>query len=184
MVGLGNPGPEYANTRHNVGHMVVDYWADDAGVSLKRFKAAGAVAKAVVKPPIYLAHTSGYMNVSGPPAKQIASFYGITPDRVVVIHDDLDLPFQTMRLKFGGGHGGHNGLKSLQAALGTADFFRIRLGIGRPEGRKPAAVYVLENFTSTEKNELPLTFQLAKDAVMAIVSEGLTAAQQQFHRLA
>ncbi len=182
MVGLGNPGKEYAETRHNVGRMVVDHWAADAGVTLGRLKSFGSVAKVSLSPPVYVADTAGYMNVSGPPAKQMASFYSIEPSHIVVVHDDLDIPFGTIRLKYGGGHGGHNGLKSLQQAFGTADFFRVRIGIGRPEGRKEAAAFVLERFTTDQRAELPFLLDTAQQAAEAIIVEGLTQAQQRFHQ--
>jgi PTH1 family peptidyl-tRNA hydrolase len=122
------------------------------------------------------------MNVSGPPTQQIARFYGVPPDRIVIVHDDLDLSYGTIRLKFGGGHGGHNGLKSLQQALGTADFFRVRMGIGRPPGQMDPAAYVLEGFSKQQLGDLPFFLDSAKDAVTAIISDGLVAAQSIFHQ--
>lgn len=182
VVGLGNPGPKYATTRHNIGQMVVEHWADESGGRLSRLKSFGSARKVSATPTIYVAETAGYMNVSGPPAQQIARFYGVGPDRVVIIHDDLDLPYGTIRLKFGGGHGGHNGLKSLQQAFGTPDFFRVRMGIGRPPGQMDAAAYVLEGFSKPQVSDLPFFIDSAKDAVMAIISDGLVAAQAVFHQ--
>lgn len=181
MVGLGNPGKEYVGTRHNIGTMVVTQWAADAGSRLSRLKSFGNTAKVATHPHIYVAETSGFMNVSGPPAINIARFYGIPPARVVVIHDDLDVPFGALRLKYGGGHAGHNGLKSLQSAFTTPDFFRVRMGIGRPPGRQETARYVLEGFTKEQNQQVPVLLGLAKDAVLTIIREGLTAAQQRFH---
>jgi peptidyl-tRNA hydrolase, PTH1 family len=182
VVGLGNPGPKYATTRHNIGQMVIERWADESGGALSRLKSFGSVKKVSATPTIYVAETAGYMNVSGPPTQQIARFYGVTPDRIVIVHDDLDLPYGSLRLKFGGGHGGHNGLKSLQQALGTPDFFRVRMGIGRPPGQMDPAAYVLEGFSKQQLGDLPFFIDSAKDAVTAIISDGLVTAQSIFHQ--
>jgi peptidyl-tRNA hydrolase, PTH1 family len=181
VVGLGNPGKDYAETRHNIGQMVVERWAADSRSRLSRLKSFGSVAKVSTHPAIYVADTTGYMNVSGPPAKQIAAFYGVPASQLVVIHDDLDLPFGTIRLKFGGGHGGHNGIKSLQAAFASPDFFRVRMGIGRPPGQMDPAKYVLDRFDKDQRTEIPLLLDRAAEAVQAIISEGLTTAQQRYH---
>lgn len=181
MVGLGNPGQEYVETRHNIGQMVVEHWAEQSGAQMSRLKSFGSVAKVSRDPAIYVAETAGYMNVSGPPAKQMASYYGVEPSQVVVIHDDLDLPFGAMRLKFGGGHGGHNGIKSLQAAFATAEFFRVRLGIGRPPGQMDPAKYVLNRFDKDQRTEIPHLIERATDAVHLLIRDGLTAAQQRYH---
>jgi len=181
VVGLGNPGKEYADTRHNIGSTVVKQWALDSGARLARLKSFGNVAKVSAEPTIYVAETSGFMNVSGPPAFQIARFYGIDAARVVVIHDDLDVPFGSIRLKWGGGHAGHNGVRSLQGSFATPEFFRVRMGIGRPPGRQETARFVLGGFTKDQQKEVPLLVERAKDAVMAIIQEGLTSAQQRIH---
>jgi peptidyl-tRNA hydrolase, PTH1 family len=181
VVGLGNPGKEYAETRHNIGQMVVEHWADQARSRLSRLKSFGSVAKVSTNPSVYVAETTGYMNVSGPPTKQIAAFYNSPASHLVAIHDDLDLPFGTIRLKFGGGHGGHNGIKSIQAAFASPDFFRVRMGIGRPPGQMDAAKYVLDRFDKDQRAEIPFLVDRAVDAVQAIISEGLTAAQQRYH---
>lgn len=180
-MGLGNPGKEYTGTRHNIGQMVVQHWAGESGVGLTRLKSFGTIAKVSASPAVYVAETVGYMNVSGPPAKQMATFHKIDASRVVVIHDDLDIPFPSIRLKCGGGHGGHNGVKSFHNAFGTPDFFRIRMGIGRPPGQMDPARYVLGAFTREQREELPLLLDRAKDAIEMIISDGLTAAQQRFH---
>jgi PTH1 family peptidyl-tRNA hydrolase len=142
VVGLGNPGSRYARTRHNVGHMVVDRIAEDVGGS---FRAARRAQAMVIEgrmgtpgsgPRVILARTTGYMNTSGVPVSGLASFYGVPPQQVLVVHDDLDLPFGTLRLKQGGGEGGHNGLKDTSRALGTRDYLRLRVGVGRPPGRQ------------------------------------------------
>ena len=181
MVGLGNPGKEYAETRHNIGQMVVEAWANGSPSRLSRLKSFGSVAKVSTNPAIYVADTAGYMNVSGPPTKQIAAFYGVPPSRLVVIHDDLDLPFGTIRLKFGGGHGGHNGIRSIQGSFASPDFFRVRMGIGRPPGQMDAAKYVLDRFNKDQRADIPFLLDRAVDAVRAIISDGLTAAQQRYH---
>jgi peptidyl-tRNA hydrolase, PTH1 family len=182
VVGLGNPGKDYADTRHNIGQMVVEAWAEETRQRMARLKSFGTVAKVSSKPAILVAVTAGYMNVSGPPAAGISRFHGIPAHRLIVIHDDLDLPFGQVRLKLGGGHGGHNGLKSLHTALHTPDFFRVRLGIGRPPGQKDPATYVLDRFDKTQTSELPRFIERAKEATEAIIREGLTAAQQRFHQ--
>ena len=181
MVGLGNPGKEYAETRHNIGQMAVEHWADQSRSRLSRLKSFGSVAKVSTDPAIYVAETTGYMNVSGPPAQQIANFYGIPASRVVVLHDDLDLPFGALRLKFGGGHGGHNGIKSIQGSFATPDFFRVRMGIGRPPGQMDAAKYVLDRFSKDQRADIPFLLGRSVDAVQAIISDGLTSAQQSYH---
>jgi len=181
VVGLGNPGKDYAETRHNIGQMVVEHWAAQSRSRLSRLKSFGSVAKVSTSPAIYVAETTGYMNVSGPPAKQIASFYGVSAARLVIVHDDLDLPFGTIRLKFGGGHGGHNGIKSLQGALSSPDFFRVRVGIGRPPGHVDAAKYVLDKFDKAQRADLPFLLDRAMEAAQAIIADGLTAAQQRYH---
>ena len=181
MVGLGNPGKDYADTRHNIGQMVVEHWANQSHSRLSRLKSFGSVAKVSTAPVIYVAETTGYMNVSGPPAKQIAAFYGVPASRLVVIHDDLDLPFGTIRLKFGGGHGGHNGIRSIQGSFASPDFFRVRMGIGRPPGQMDAAKYVLDRFDKDQRTEIPFLLDRAVDAVQAIIWDGLTSAQQRFH---
>jgi len=177
VVGLGNPGPDYAFNRHNVGQMVIDVLAKRAGQTLSKHKANALVSggKTVLAKPL------SYMNTSGGPVANLAKFYGVEPKDIIVIHDELDIPAGEIRIKFGGGHAGHNGLRDIIAALGTNDFIRIRVGIGRPPGTMATADYVLRNFSSTEKKELPTTLELAADAVEDTISLGLTAAQQRFH---
>ncbi|QCU79470.1 aminoacyl-tRNA hydrolase [Citricoccus sp. SGAir0253] len=184
VVGLGNPGPDYARTRHNVGQMVVDELAGRYGTGLTAHKAGAAVGTAHVAPggpKLILAKPASYMNVSGRPVGALARFYSIPPERVVVVHDELDIPFDTLRLKTGGGEGGHNGLKSISQVLGTKDYPRVRVGIGRPPGRQPAADFVLRPFTATERELLPLHLDRAADAVVELVEAGLEKAQQRFH---
>ncbi len=184
VVGLGNPGPRYELTRHNVGQLVVDELADRRGESFKAHKANARVAETWLRPggpKLVLAKPSSFMNVSGGPVAGLARFYGVAPERVVVVHDELDIPFDTVKLKVGGGHGGHNGVRDVAKALDTPDFPRVRVGIGRPPGRQDAADWVLDPFGAAERKELPLLIADAADAVELLVEEGLLAAQQKHH---
>jgi PTH1 family peptidyl-tRNA hydrolase len=183
VVGLGNPGPDYAAHRHSVGHRVIDRLAEQIGVKPKRHKSIAMVAEGRFLPGtdrVILATLMCFMNVSGGPIRQLADFFGIDPDHVIVIHDDIDLPFDTVRIKAGGGHGGQNGVRSTIDHIG-ADFLRIRLGVGRPAGQKDTAVHVLEPFTKTERETLPNLIADAAGAVESIVLEGLSQAQLRYH---
>ena len=188
VVGLGNPGPEYAETRHNVGQMVVVELARRTGAKLSAHKSNSRAASVRLAgaggapgPAVVLATPSSYMNLSGGPVAALAKYHRIEPADVVVIHDDIDLPFATVRLKRGGGEGGHNGLKDISKALGTPDYVRVRVGVGRPPGRMDAADYVLRPFSATERKDLPWLVDQAADAVEALLTDGLEAAQQRFH---
>lgn len=187
VIGLGNPGPTYAATRHNVGQMVLDRIAASVGASFKAARRGGAVViEGRMGPPgtgvrTILAKSTGYMNTSGGPTSQLAAFYGIDPQHVVVVHDEVDIPFDTVRLKRGGGEGGHNGLRDITKALGTKDYLRVRVGVGRPPHGRDTADYVLSAFTAAERKSLDLLLADAADAVEALLLEGLTAAQQRFH---
>jgi len=184
VVGLGNPGPGYAGNRHNVGQMALAQLADRASLSFKNHKANAAVAEGrsfAAGPKLVLAKPNTYMNVSGGPVAALLRFYKVPPARLIVLHDELDIPFDSVRLKFGGGHGGHNGLRDIIAATGTGDFTRVRIGIGRPPGRQPAADFVLKDFTGVEREVLPSLLSDAADATELIASDGLTAAQLKFH---
>lgn len=183
MVGLGNPGPVYAKNRHNLGFMVADLLAARAGSPYKLHKRSGAdVAGArLAGRPVVLAKPRSYMNESGRQVGALARFYSLPPDQVIVIHDDLDLDFGKIRLKLGGGEGGHNGLRSVAAHLSTKDFYRVRIGIGRPPGRKDPAAFVLENFTAAERPEVPVICEQAADATELLLKLGLDAAQNQVH---
>jgi PTH1 family peptidyl-tRNA hydrolase len=164
--------------------MVIDVLAKRLGASFSKHKANAMVAETrlgIGKDKLILAKPHSYMNTSGGPVANLAKFYGIEPDHVIVIHDELDIPAADVRIKFGGGHAGHNGLRDIIAALGTNEYARVRVGIGRPPGQMPTADYVLKNFSSTEKKELPTTLEISADAVEAIITDGLTAAQQRFH---
>ncbi len=136
IAGLGNPGPGYAGNRHNAGFMVADLLAERIGTRFKRDRSRAAVATGRLAGfPVTLAKPQPFMNLSGGPVASLRSFYKLPPDQIVVVHDELDIPFGTVRLKLGGGDNGHNGLRSVTAALGTRDYFRVRVGIGRPPGR-------------------------------------------------
>jgi PTH1 family peptidyl-tRNA hydrolase len=189
VVGLGNPGPRYAGTRHNIGAMVVAELTSRAGTSMRSHKARASVAQVRVGtgpgglpgPPAVLAVPGSYMNESGGPVKALLSFFSVPPERLVVVHDELDLDPGVVRLKRGGGEGGHNGLRSVSSALGTRDYLRVRVGIGRPPGRMDPADYVLRDFPPAERKELPLLVGDAADAVEELVTLGLLDAQQRVH---
>lgn len=184
VVGLGNPGPDYHATRHNIGHMVVDEAASRLGLRLSRHKTNSTVAEgrtAPGGPKMILAKPNSFMNLSGGPVAALVDFYSLSPEHLIVVHDELDIPFDTIRLKRGGGHGGHNGLRDIIAAIGTADFIRVRVGIGRPPGHQAAAEHVLKRFTATEQKSLPLVISDSVDAIEEIVTVGLTVAQNRVH---
>ena len=184
VVGLGNPGPGYAGNRHNDGQMALTPLADRASASFKNHRSNASVAEArgaVEGPRLVLAKPNSFMNVSGAPVAALLRFYKIEPARLIVLHDELDLPFDALRLKFGGGHGGHNGIRDIIAATGTGDFTRVRIGIGRPPGRQSAADFVLRDFSGDERATLPNLLEDAVDATQLITSDGLTAAQLKFH---
>ncbi|MBY6062480.1 aminoacyl-tRNA hydrolase [Microbacterium esteraromaticum] len=184
IVGLGNPGPRYAPTRHNIGQMVLDELADRRGDRFREHKAGARVVETWLRPGgdrLVLAKPNSYMNTSGTPVAALARFYSVDPERVLVIHDELDIPFDSIRMKTGGGHGGHNGVRDVARALGTADFPRVRAGIGRPPGRQDPADWVLAPFGSVEQKRLPIFLSDLADAVEQLVDEGLLAAQQKHH---
>ncbi|MFF2030193.1 aminoacyl-tRNA hydrolase [Arthrobacter sp. NPDC058192] len=184
IVGLGNPGPEYSHNRHNVGQMVLDELASRAGGRFKSHKARAQVLEGrlgIGGPRIVLAKPQSYMNVSGGPVAALAQFYGIDPAHVVAVHDEIDIPFDTVKLKIGGGEGGHNGLRDISKALATKDYLRVRVGVGRPPGRMDTADFVLRDFSAPEKKDLPFLIDAAADAVEILVKDGLLAAQQKFH---
>jgi PTH1 family peptidyl-tRNA hydrolase len=184
IVGLGNPGVQYQGNRHNVGQMVLDELAGRIGAGFKTHKARAQVVEGrlgIGGPRVVLAKPMTYMNVSGGPVSALANFYGITPDHVVAVHDEIDIPFNTVKLKIGGGEGGHNGLRDISKALATKDYLRVRVGVGRPPGRMDTADYVLRDFGTAELKELPVLLDEAADAEEALLHEGLTAAQQKYH---
>lgn len=184
VVGLGNPGTRYENTRHNVGQMVVAELAARRSETLRAHKANARVAETWLRPgaaKLVLATPNSFMNVSGGPVSQLARFYDVPAERIVLVHDELDIPFDTIKLKVGGGHGGHNGVRDIARALVTPEFPRVRVGIGRPPGRQDPADWVLSPFGKDERTGLPLLVDDAADAVELLVAEGLLAAQQKHH---
>jgi PTH1 family peptidyl-tRNA hydrolase len=182
IAGLGNPGPEYAGNRHNAGHMVVDLLAERIGARFKAHRTRNEVADGRLAGfPVTLAKPRTFMNTSGGPLAALTSFYKVTPERVVVVHDELDIPFGAVRLKLGGGDNGHNGLRSITKSLGTNDYHRVRIGIGRPPGRMDAATFVLRDFSAAERKELPLLIDRGADAVETLLAKGIAAAQNTFH---
>jgi len=185
VVGLGNPGPEYAETRHNVGVRVVELLAARAGGGRfsKHKSNADVLEGRLVGRRAVLAVPRTYMNVSGGPVAGLLRYYGVEPADLVVVHDDLDLGFGVVRLKQGGGEGGHNGLRSISASIGTKDYLRVRFGIGRPPGRQDPADFVLKRFSGAERKELEFAVDLAADAAEALLRDGLEPAQNRFHAL-
>ncbi|WNI15857.1 aminoacyl-tRNA hydrolase [Actinacidiphila sp. ITFR-21] len=187
VVGLGNPGPEYAGNRHNIGFMVADLLAERIGGKFKRAqKAQAQVVEGRIGPAgpagrrVVLAKPMSFMNLSGGPVTALKEFYKVPTERIIAVHDELDIDFPTLRLKLGGGDNGHNGLKSMTKSLG-ADYLRVRAGIGRPPGRMEVAAFVLKDFSSAERKELDWFVDRAADAVEALVAEGLQRAQSTYN---
>ncbi len=185
VVGRGNPGPGSAGNRHNVGAMALDELAGRAGIKLAPGK--GARSRAVsgegrlAGRRVILAQPLTYMNESGGPVRGLLDYHSVDPADLVVLHDELDIGFASVRLKLGGGEGGHNGLRSITKALGTKDYLRVRIGIGRPPGRQDPADFVLKDFSSTERKELALLLVEAADAAELLLAQGLEAAQNVVH---
>lgn len=189
VVGLGNPGPQYAGNRHNVGHMVLDLLAARHGATFSAHRSRAAVAEARLGvapggapgPRVVLAKPSTYMNTSGGPVAGLAQYFDVAPEHVLVVHDEVDIPFGEIKCKSGGGEGGHNGLRDITKALGTRDYVRVRAGVGRPPGRMDTADFVLKDFSTVERKELAFLLDDAADAAEMIVTDGLLAAQGKFH---
>ena len=188
VVGLGNPGPTYAGTRHNIGYLVADELARRVGSGWRAHKTGRAdVVEGRLgplgpdTPRVVLARPRSYMNEVGGPVKALATFYKVPVGRVVAIHDELDIGFGTLRTKLGGGDNGHNGLKSMRSSFGSGEFYRIRAGIGRPPGRQAPADFVLSNYSTVERRELPFQVDLAADAVESLISSGLEQTQQRYN---
>ena len=186
IVGLGNIGQEYAQTRHNAGWWMLDELAATWGASFREDKKYYAeVAKAnTPQGEVWLMKPSTYMNKSGQAVGALANFFKIPVSDLLVLHDELDIPEHALRLKRGGGEGGHNGLRSISAALGTKDYVRVRVGVGRPPGRQDPADYVLSDFPSAQREDLGVTLENAADAVQDVVTLGLTAAQNRWNQSA
>lgn len=185
VVGLGNPGPRYAGNRHNVGFMVVDLLASRTGVRMGRHKRAVAeVAETrfgAGGPRVVLAKPLSYMNLSGGPTVALCRYYQIPPANVIAVYDEIELPYGTIRAKFGGGEAGHNGARSLSQSLATRDYVRVRFGVGRPPGRQDPADWVLSDFSAAERKDLEYLVDRAADFVEAIVRDGLEPAQNRYH---
>ncbi|MPZ62006.1 MAG: aminoacyl-tRNA hydrolase [Propionibacteriales bacterium] len=187
VTGLGNPGARYADTRHNVGYLVGDVLAHRMGGSWRMHKSrrAHVVEGRLGGPPgqrMVLGRGRSYMNESGGPVSTLAAFYKIPVDRLVVVHDELDIPYGELRLKLGGGDNGHNGLKSIRGALGTGEFYRVRFGVGRPTGPRPPRDYVLSAFGAAERADLASYVERAADAVESLLAHGLEKTQNSFNR--
>jgi PTH1 family peptidyl-tRNA hydrolase len=187
VVGLGNPGPEYAGNRHNIGFMVADLLAERIGGRFKRAgKAQAQVLEGRIGPPgpasrrLVVAKPASFMNLSGGPVTALKDFYKVPTERIIAIHDELDIDFGTLRLKLGGGDNGHNGLKSITKSLGP-DYLRVRAGIGRPPGRMDVAAFVLKDFSATERKDLAWFVDRAADAVEALIAQGLERAQSAYN---
>jgi PTH1 family peptidyl-tRNA hydrolase len=182
VVGLGNPGPRYAGNRHNAGFLVLDLLAERVGGRFKAHKSRVDVLEGrLAGVPVVLAEPRSFMNESGGPVVSVSRFFKVPAERLVVVHDELDLPYGALRLKQGGGDGGHNGLRSISAALGTGEYLRVRFGIGRPPGRQDPADFVLRDFSSTERKDLGYHVDRAADAVEAVLRDGLEFAQNTYN---
>ena len=189
VVGLGNPGPAYAGHRLNVGYLVDDVLAQRMGSPFRAHKSGRADVVegrlgpvGAETPRVVLARPRSYMNESGGAVSTLAKFYKVPPERIIAVHDELDIPYGALRIKLGGGDNGHNGLRSMRSSLGTGDFYRVRVGIGRPPGRQDPADFVLSNYTATERKELEINVVEAADAVESLVADGLEKTQQRFNR--
>ena len=185
VVGLGNPGPAYRGNRHNVGFMILDVLAERVGGRFSKHKARADVLEGRLGPPpaprVVLAEPRSYMNESGGPVAGLCGFYKIPVERLVVVHDELDLPYGSLRLKIGGGDNGHNGLRSITRSLGSREYLRVRFGIGRPPGRMDPADYVLRDFSAAERKDLDFNVDRAADAVETLVREGLESTQNRYN---
>jgi peptidyl-tRNA hydrolase, PTH1 family len=183
VVGLGNPGPSYARTRHNVGHLVADELAARTGGKWKQHKQVRAevIETRISGIRTVLAKPRSYMNESGGPVSGLLKFFKLEPTDLLVVHDELDIDFGTLRAKFGGGDNGHNGLKSIRKSLGTGEYYRVRFGVGRPPGRQNPADFVLNEFSSTERKDLPFAVDRTADAVESLLTDGLEATQGRYN---
>lgn len=184
VAGLGNPGSGYAGNRHNIGHMVLDELAARVGGKFKSHPSRAQVIQGrmgIGGPRLVLAKPSTYMNLSGGPVAKLAKFFGVDPENLIVVHDEVDIPFEQIKLKRGGGEGGHNGLRDISKAVGTKDYLRVRVGVGRPPGRMETADWVLRDFSKTERAALPLHVDRAADAVESLITSGLERSQLKFN---
>ncbi|MEH6794919.1 MAG: aminoacyl-tRNA hydrolase [Rhodococcus sp. (in: high G+C Gram-positive bacteria)] len=183
IVGLGNPGPQYEKTRHNVGFMVADALAGRVGSTFSSHKKSNSdiVQARLGTRSVIIAKPRTFMNLSGQPVAALARFFSVDPANVVVVHDELDIDFGSLRLKLGGGEGGHNGLRSISQHLSTKDYLRVRVGVGRPPGRMDPASFVLKPFSAAERKDLGVVVEEAADAAELLLSAGLEAAQNRVH---
>jgi peptidyl-tRNA hydrolase, PTH1 family len=182
IVGLGNPGATYAGNRHNVGFMVADVLASRAGGRFKAHRSNAEIVEGRLGGGrVVLAKPRTYMNESGGPVAGLKSFFDIPLDRLVVVHDELDIEFGVLRVKDGGGDNGHNGLRSITKSLGTREYLRVRVGIGRPPGRMDPAAFVLRDFSATERSALDVNLERAADVVESVLDHGLAATQNRYH---
>ncbi|CAB4890256.1 MAG: aminoacyl-tRNA hydrolase [Rhodococcus sp.] len=183
IVGLGNPGPQYDKTRHNVGFMVADALAGRVGSSFTSHKKSNSdiVQARLDGRSVVVAKPRTFMNLSGQPVAALARFFSVDPANIVVVHDELDIDFGALRLKLGGGEGGHNGLRSISQHLGTKDYLRVRVGVGRPPGRMDPASFVLKPFSTPERKDLGVVIEEAADAAELLLKVGLEAAQNRVH---
>ena len=186
VVGLGNPGDQYAATRHNIGQMVIDELARRHSVKFSSHKsrtdiAAFKLGVGIDAHSVIIGKSKSYMNETGGPVKALANFYSVEPTKIIALHDELDIPFAAIRTKLAGGDNGHNGLKSMTSSFGTPDYYRIRLGIGRPMGQQDPADFVLKAFSKVEQKELPEFIDRGADVVESLITKGLEATQSSFN---
>jgi PTH1 family peptidyl-tRNA hydrolase len=186
VVGLGNPGDQYAATRHNIGQMVIDELARRHSVKFSSHKsrtdiAAFKLGVGIDAHSVIIGKSKSYMNETGGPVKALANFYSVEPTKIIALHDELDIPFAAIRTKLAGGDNGHNGLKSMTSSFGTPDYYRIRLGIGRPMGQQDPADFVLKAFSKVEQKDLPEFIDRGADVVESLINKGLEATQSAFN---
>jgi PTH1 family peptidyl-tRNA hydrolase len=186
VVGLGNPGDQYAATRHNIGQMVIDELARRHNVKFSSHKsrtdiAAFKLGVGINAHSVIIGKSKSYMNETGGPVKALANFYSVEPTKIIALHDELDIPFAAIRTKLAGGDNGHNGLKSMTSSFGTPDYYRIRLGIGRPMGQQDPADFVLKAFSKVEQKDLPEFIVRGADVVESLINKGLEATQSAFN---
>jgi PTH1 family peptidyl-tRNA hydrolase len=186
VVGLGNPGDQYAATRHNIGQMVIDELARRHSVKFSSHKsrtdiAAFKLGVGIDAHSVIIGKSKSYMNETGGPVKALANFYSVEPTKIIALHDELDIPFAAIRTKLAGGDNGHNGLKSMTTSFGTPDYYRIRLGIGRPMGQQDPADFVLKAFSKVEQKELPEFIDRGADVVESLITKGLEATQSAYN---
>ena len=187
LIGLGNPGKEYEKTRHNIGAALISEYAKKAGVKFSSHKSRADIAEISIgvgaqRVLLIAATLRCYMNESGGPTSSLANFFKVNSDHIIIAHDELDIPFQSIRIKYGGGDNGHNGLKSVTSGLSSSDYYRIRLGIGRPIGEQDPADFVLKPFSSAERKDLDLFLQRGIDAVELLITQGIEKAQNSFNK--